>query len=209
MTYGLMPNSDYKTMDKVLDILCGEFVNEVLMTLEIGVHQGNTSRGIRNYIKSKGRLNNHTGIDNQRDFKMESPFTECNFIIGNSMEVAFKIPDKSQHFLFIDGNHSYPMTMVDFLLYSDKIKDGGYIAFHDTGAHIKPCVDFQGIGDMDDPDMWIACRKGLEKLGLLKNEFKGWKLILDEWSEELHTGGIVLIQKDNIIQLYETYMQIQ
>jgi len=209
MIYGLMPNSAYKPIDKTLGLLCNEFPNGVLNTLEIGVHQGNTSRGIRDYLKSKGRYNFHTGIDNQRDFKMDSPFKECNFIIGNSMEVAFKVENNSQHFLFIDGNHSYPMTMIDFLLYSDKIKEGGFIAFHDTGSHIKPMVDFQGIGDMDDTDMWIACRKALKKLGLLDNKFEGWKLILDEHSEELHTGGITVIQKEKNTELYETYMQQQ
>ncbi len=204
MTYGMMPNSDYKTMDKILSLVAETFRGELNIT-EIGVFQGNTSRGMRDYFKKIGIKINHTGIDNQRDFKMGSPFPESNFIVGNSFEVYNKIPDSSQHFIFIDGNHSYPITMVDFLVFSDKVVDGGFIAFHDTGAHIKPMVDFQGIGDMDDPDMYIACRKAVKKLGLLDNHFKGWKLIMDEWSEELHTGGILLVQKENIKELAETY----
>lgn len=208
-TYGLMPNSDYRTMDLVLDEVCNSFKQGVINVCEIGVHQGNTSRGIRNYLKQKGRELKHTGVDNQRDFKMGAPFPESNLIIGNSYEVYTKLEDNSQHFIFIDGNHSYPITMLDFLVYSDKVKEGGYIAFHDTGAHIQPMVDFQGIGDMDDEDMYIACRKAVKKLGLLDNKYAGWELIFDRWSNELHTGGILLVKKTNNSELYKTYMQIQ
>lgn len=207
MTYGMMPRFDYETMDSILSLVSANFEGDLNIT-EIGVFQGNTSRGMRDYFKKIGRKINHTGIDNQRDFKMGKPFEESNFIAGNSFEVYNKIPDNSQHFIFIDGNHSYPITMVDFLVFSDKVVDGGFIAFHDTGAHIKPMVDFQGIGDMDDPDMYIACRKAVKKLGLLDNQFRGWKLIMDEYSDELHTGGILLVQKD-YSQLTETYFSIQ
>lgn len=209
MTYGMMPNKDYETMDKILSMVCDRFKGD-LNILEIGVFQGNTSRGMRDFLKEKGRKINHTGVDNQRDFKMDKPFPESNFIIGNSFEVYPKVKDNSQHLIFIDGNHSYPITMIDFLVYSDKVVEGGFIAFHDTGKQIKPFTDFQGIGDMADEDMWIACRKAVDKLGLLTDEYKGWKLILDEADETFHTGGILLVQKiDSNKQLYETYMQQQ
>jgi hypothetical protein len=33
--------------------------------------------------------------------------------------------------VYIDGNHQYESVKSDILLYSDKIKDGGYITGHD------------------------------------------------------------------------------
>lgn len=202
-----MPKKDYQTMDKCLSIVADSFTGDINIT-EIGVFQGNTSRGMKDFFWSVGRKVNYIGVDNQRDFKMDSPFKDAKFIIGNSFEVYNQIPDNSQHFIFIDGNHSYPVTMVDFLVYSDKVVDGGYIAFHDTGAQIKPFTDFQGIGDMADPDMWIACRKAVNKLGLLDNKFEGWVKVLDEYDENFHTGGILLVKKDNNKQLYEQYMTL-
>lgn len=193
-TYGLMSQKDYETMDKILDLVCATFPDEVINITEVGVHAGSTSRGIKSYLKSKGRGINHTAIDNQRDFKMGAPFPESRFIGGNSIEVYNEVEDKSQHLVFIDACHNYPMTMADFLVYSDKVKGSGFIALHDTGAHIKPFTDFQGMGSMDDPDMWIACRKAVTKLGLLNNTFPSWHLVMDEYDDSLHTGGILLVQ---------------
>jgi len=167
MRYGWMPERDYQTMDKILEKVCLTFPNGVINTCEIGVREGRTSRGIHKFLTDKGRVNFHTGIDNQHDIPTPVPFEGCNLIIGNSIEVYNQIADSSQHFLFIDGNHSYPMTMADFLVYSDKIKENGYIALHDTGRQIKPFTDYQGMGSKEDPDMYISCRKAAVKLRAL------------------------------------------
>lgn len=209
MRYGLMTQLDYATMDKTLELVCARFPEGIINTLELGVHRGDTSRGIRDFFKEKQRINFHTGIDSQKDFEMQSPFPECHFIIGNTMDVYNEVKDLSQHFLLIDANHSYAMTMIDFLLYSDKVAPGGYIAFHDTGAHIKPMTDYQGMGSKDDPDFYISCRKALEKLKLLYPEVKGFEngyplttngangyyLVFDEADVTKHTGGITVFQK--------------
>lgn len=194
MTYGLMPNSDYKTMDATLEMVCRTFPEGIINTFEIGVHAGNTSRGIHNFLTNKGRLNFHTGIDNGHDLPITEPFPGCNIIIGNSIEVYNRIEDNSQHFGFIDGNHSYPMTMADHLVYSPKIRKGGYLSFHDTGRQIKPKTDWQGMGSREDPDMYISCRKAIEKLGL-HVDGANWNLIFDDYDPNFHTGGIMVFQK--------------
>lgn len=195
ITYGWLPEYDCRTMEMALDAVCTLFPEGDINLCELGVHQGNTSRGMRDYLASKGRGIKHTGVDNRRDTQTIEPFEGSKLIIGNSIEVYNQIPDESQHFIFIDANHSYPMTMADFLVYSDKVVKGGMVAFHDTGAQIKPMTDFQGIGDMDDPDMYIACRKAVKKLGLLDNKFEGWSLLLDRWDDNFHTGGMVVVVK--------------
>lgn len=194
-TYGIMPKRDYETMSKTLDLVLETFPEGIISTFEIGVHKGDGSRGIHKFISDRSRINFHTGIDNQHDFAMGSPFPECNFIIGNSIEVYNEIPDASQHFGLIDGCHNYPITMADFLVYSDKVKPSGFIAFHDTGPHIQPKTDYQGMGSREENDMYIACRKAVKKLGLLDNTYPGWKLIFDEYDPNFHTGGIVVVQK--------------
>lgn len=195
MKYGIMPEFDYKTLDLILSNICDQFPDGVLNTCEIGVHKGNGSRGIHQFLSDKGRINFHTGIDNNHDLQVSPPFPGCNLIIGNSIEVYNQIADNSQHFILIDGCHNYPMTMADFLVYSDKVRIGGLIAFHDTGDQIKPFTDYQGMGSKEDPDMYIACRKAVIKLGLIDNEFSGWKLMLDASDKQFHTGGITVVQK--------------
>lgn len=190
-----MPEADYHTLDKTLDLVCKTFPEGVINTVEIGVHKGNGSRGIHKFFEEKSRLNFHTAIDNNHDLTVDIPFTGCNLIIGNSYEVYNQLADNSQHFGLIDGNHSYPITLVDFLVYSDKIRIGGLVAFHDTGKQIPAYKDYQHLGSRSDPDMFIACRKAVKKLGLLDNKHEGWKLIYDEFDPNFDTGGIVVVQK--------------
>lgn len=195
MTYGIMPEKDYESLDKLLWLVTSIFPEPDIHTLEIGVHKGNTSRGIKRCLEELYRTCHHTGIDNQHDFKMGSPFPECNFIVGNSVEVYKQVPDDSQHFIFIDGNHSLLFTMCDFLLYKAKLKENGILAFHDCGKQIQPFTDYQGIGARENPDNFISCRNAVEKLGLLNGELQGWKIVLDEYDPQFHTGGIFAVKK--------------
>lgn len=195
MKYGLITDLDCRVLDKTLELVCLKFPDDVINTLELGVRDGSGSRGIRNFFLDKNREINHTGIDNQNDMIVHPPFEGCNIIIGSSIEAYIKVEDDSQHFVFIDANHSYIYTMADFLLYSDKVVAGGYLAFHDTGAHIKPFTDYQRVGDNLHHDNYISCRKALKKLGLLDNKFEGWQLIFDEADETKFTGGVTVIER--------------
>lgn len=207
MTYGIMPQTDYETMDKILSMVINQTQPDtIITTLEIGVHEGKTSRGIRDFIKARGRDLWHTCIDNQRDFKMDAPFYESRFIIGNSEEVHGQVRDDSQEFILVDGNHNLRHTILDFVLYNSKLKIGGIMAFHDCGSHIG-LVDYQGEGDRNDPDNWIACRKALSFLGLIDNKFPGFELILDIADPSHPTGGIIAIRK-TAKSLYESYMTL-
>lgn len=191
--FGLMPQKDYETIERVLEMVHKDFPQGIICTLEIGVHKGDTSRGIRDFFLDTNRVHFHTAVDNQRDFAVGTPFPECNFIVADSMTAYTQVRDRSQHFVFIDGCHNYPMTMVDHLLYSDKIVKGGYMAFHDTGIHIPDMKDYQGMGDRSHPDMYIACRKALLRLGLF--ESPKWETVIDDADPTKDTGGITVFKK--------------
>ena len=200
MEYGMMTHTDYRTMDKTLQLVLDTFqrnsIHNSITTIEIGVNSGRTSRGIRDFFNQKFIEHHHIGIDNQRDFKMDAPFPECRFIIGDSLKVHKQIHDECAHFLLIDGNHNYFYTIADFLHYAPKVKAGGYIAFHDCGPHIPPFQDYQGVGPTDDADMYIQCRKAVRVMGLLDNRLDGYKLIFDEHEAGgLPIGGIIVVQK--------------
>lgn len=195
MNYGLITETDAKTIEKTLDLICQNFPDAIIATLELGVRDGRTSRGIHEYLTGKGKLNFHTGIDNGKDMPVEVPFDGCNLILGSSIEVFNEIPDNSQHFLFLDANHSLFFTTADFLLYRNKVKVGGFFAFHDTSPTIKPFTDFQGIGESGLTHNYICCREAVSNLGLLANKFPGWELVFDEYDPIPHVGGVVVIKR--------------
>lgn len=193
--YGLITQTDARTIEKTLDLVIKEFDNVLINTTEVGIDRGHTSRAINKYLTDKGHVNFHTAIDNQRDRPIEPPFPGCNLIIGNSIEVYNHLSDNSQHFILIDACHNYAMTMADFLVYSDKVRNRGFIALHDTSPKIKAFQDYQGMGSKNDPDMFISCRRAAHKLGLIENKLSGYRLIFDEYDETAPTGGFIVVQK--------------
>lgn len=205
--YGLISETDARTLEKTIDLICSEFNDELLDVLEVGIYAGETGDGLRRYIESKGRQAFKTGVDNDKD---EEPirFHYHQLIIGDADEVAFKIQDNSQHICFIDACHCNAHTISNFFSYAPKVKKGGYFAFHDTGKHIKQFKDFQH-GDEENPDAYISVRKALVKIGLFeigweekyKNNYRtytggfGFELIFDEADETNEAGGICVFKK--------------
>lgn len=182
--YGLISQTDARTLEKTIDLICYNFPGSVINTCEIGVFDGQSSRGIYEYVtyKQYGALAgtegalmeavnfkcNHTAIDNEKDKPILKPFPECNLIIGNSNEVYNQLKDESQHLIVQDACHCFSCVVSSFYCYADKVKVGGYMAFHDTGKHIAKFKDFQH-GDKDNPKAYISVREALLKIGLLRS----------------------------------------
>lgn len=70
-------------------------------------------------------------------FKLFAPYKELYFLRGDShsVEIAGRIfqilKDDKVDFLFIDGDHTYEGVKRDFEMYSELVRPGGIIAFHD------------------------------------------------------------------------------
>ena len=215
--YGLISKVDSACIEKTIDLICEDFQNEKIYVTEVGIYNGMTSEGISKCIGLvKHKYFHYTGIDNGKDGEQPKHFPNfCStLIIGNSNEVYNQIPDDSQHLCFVDSCHCFSCVISDFFCYSPKVKRGGYIAFHDTGSHIKPFKDFQH-GDKGNPDAYISVRKALTELGLLildadkqwigehgqhfqwatGNKNENWELVFDEADENDPAGGVCVFRK--------------
>jgi len=196
--YGLISKTDAQTIENTLDLICQEFpdVEEILKTCEVGLYSGLTSKAICDYLfYKKRRINAHIGIDNGKDGELMTNFPDSARFINMSSSEAYKhIPDNSQHFIFIDANHSFPYVVSDIFCYEEKVKIGGYLLFHDTGEHIKQFTGYQ-LGDKNSPDSYISVRRALKRTGLLDDELYGWRKIFDEADIEDEMGGICVFKK--------------
>lgn len=200
--YGLISKLDSFFLGKTMDLVVDNFNEDVINVTEIGIYSGATGSAIKQYFYYKNTPCYITGIDNNKDGE-EVRFKYDNLIIGNSDEVAYKIPDESQHLIFEDSCHCFAHVISTFFCYAPKVKVGGYFAFHDTGKHIKPFKDFQH-GDKENPDAYISVRKALESIGLIwkngSNEFidryaEEWELVFDEADPNNEAGGICVFRK--------------
>lgn len=205
---GLISEMDANVLNKTINLVVKEFDDEEICITEIGLYNCDTSRGIVDCLPDD-RLHKYIGIDNEKDKKVNFP-PWMDAIIGDSTEVYHKLPDNSQHLIFVDGDHSFAGVVADFFCYAPKVKVGGYIAFHDTGKHIKPFKDFQH-GDKSNPDAYISVRKSLNSIGLFRDAgydlfadgtvsprylgAHGFRLIFDEADENNEAGGICVFKK--------------
>lgn len=193
--FGMISECDATTLQRTIGMAAKFCTDPIFKTIEIGIFDGDSSRGINEFVKSLGLVHEHTAIDNGKYFTIQQPFPECKLIIGNSHEEAWRIADHSQHFIFIDACHSFPAVVADFFCYADKIKVGGYISFHDSGKHIKGWSGYQDVGSDKDPNMYISVRKALQKIGLLENKFPGWRLVFDDYDPNDEFGGVCSFKK--------------
>ncbi len=198
--YGLISRVDSDTMEKVFDLIANEFPNETINYTEIGLYHGRTASGVKTYLDGKGYKYNLTGIDNFKD-KEELVFlpSGVTLIEGSSIEVYNQLKDDSQHFVLVDGNHSFPYVIADFFCYKNKVKIGGFICFHDAAPHAQD-VSYQRMGSKDDKDMYISVLRALEAIGMGNeigyDSWTGFRLAYHEFAPpEVDLGGGVIIFK--------------
>jgi len=203
--YGLINRVDASCLERAIDYIQRDFPDETINYAEIGLYNGRTTSGIKEYLDSINVQYNITGIDNFKD-KEELVFypKEATLIQGSSIEVYNQLPDNSQHLILIDGNHSFPYVIADFYCYKEKVKKNGYIAFHDAAPHSQN-KSWQRMGDESDPDMSISVRKALTAIGILDkiqehpnlvyHSYFGWQKVFDEWDINDEGGGTIIFKK--------------
>lgn len=197
--YGLISMVDSDTMERIFDKIISDFPGEPIRYTEIGLYNGRTTSGVKEYFLSKNYPYEITGIESFiLGEKMVFFPEDGNLISGSSIETYNRIPDNSQSFILVDGNHSFPYVVADFYCYKDKIRKGGYLCFHDVSPQTQ-WKGWQHVGDKDDPDMTIAVMKALEKIGLVgekhNREWLGFELVCHEWDTKDEGGGVIIFKK--------------
>lgn len=73
---------------------------------------------------------------------------------------------KKLDLLFIDGDHSYKGVKRDFELYSDLVRPGGVIAFHDIAEHPTPACEVSKF--------WSEIKSTYRHEEIIENRSQGW-----------------------------------
>jgi len=68
--------------------------------------------------------------------------------------------------LFIDGDHSYRGAKRDFVMYSQLVRKGGIIAFHDVLHHTDPSIGVERL--------WTELKDRYATKEIVHNGEKGW-----------------------------------
>jgi predicted O-methyltransferase YrrM len=120
-----------------------KYASNVSSAVEIGVFEGVNTHKIASVLNPKGTLygidpffKGKLGICWHKKIALKSIASyrsRIKLVEGFSWEVTNAIPENID-FIFIDGDHSYEGIKKDWELYTQKLRQGGIIAMHDTTA---------------------------------------------------------------------------
>jgi len=193
--YGLISKTDAETLEKTIDLVLADFMNQPIKVLELGIYSGETGNGIRQYIESKGRECELTGVDSGADGqKLLFPKAYDTIIELQTTAAAYLIPDHSKHIVIVDANHSYGSVVADFFCYKDKVKYDGFMLFHDAAPQAQG-QDYQKTGDPEDKSQYISVAKAILDIGLTNDNFYGWKFHCIDYDPADRCGGFAVFKK--------------
>jgi hypothetical protein len=66
--------------------------------------------------------------------RLEPYLDRVTIIKKTGMDAYYDVPDESLDFVYIDGDHTFDMVMLDLILWGKKVKFGGIISGHDYYA---------------------------------------------------------------------------
>lgn len=74
---------------------------------------------------------NQAKLSRKQFFEQEELNKVCTFIQGASLMVAERFTDNYFNMIFIDAEHTYEAGKADILVWTPKLRSGGFMVFHD------------------------------------------------------------------------------
>jgi len=163
--------------------------------LEVGTFYGDTSREIKRWCDEHGKKLEFWGIDAgwhpnfQPGGKPPVPFDGANMVYGDSAEVFFQIPD-GLDVVLIDGCHCVNHVILDTIHYGARVKNGGFMMFHDTADHIQ-----QTMRDPHGPDRPFFYNSVNLAHRMMGFPYINWSGRIKDCDPSAPWGGITAYQK--------------
>jgi len=193
--YGLLSKTDINVLQNcLLDLVEMNGIGEPVKVLEIGVWDGKTAKGMREFLRTKATPIEYIGIESGigAESTIEPPFPKAKIINCDSIAARSLIPSRQQlDLLIIDGCHCLTHACMDFLCYQSLVVPGGYALFHDINPAFQGVVQHHASKDHRAMPMRVAVLQAVQLLGLLDQRFAGWTGKMSEWEEGCSNGFFV------------------
>ena len=171
--YGAIQAEDVEVLERCLNEISSRIERESVAgghpphfarICEIGMHDGNTARGIENFFKERGQQMTYWGIE--PDTVSTRPrFVPANGLLiqADSAECYSAIPD-GLDLVWVDGCHCMGHVILDTIHYERKVRGGGFICFHDINPIGQGLLSEHQYHGPNTPDFALAVTKGLDAI---------------------------------------------
>jgi cephalosporin hydroxylase len=168
-----------------------EFVKKLKVKnfMEIGTDQGGTFVCWSRVSDPNGLqisvdwAHGHWGVNTfniqARNNKLSSLGSNVHILDGDSHaesmynSVKYIIGDKKLDFLFIDGDHSHLGVKLDYHMYKEFVKPGGWIGFHDIkdteNHHSQGCYVDYFWNELQGEKVWFISDSNWGGIGFIQN----------------------------------------
>lgn len=158
--YGAILMEDVEVLEACLEKLCSP--GAVVRMCEIGAHDGGTALGIKRYVESHGAKLEYWGIDpdpHRNKFAWEG----ATILQGDSAIEWHKIPGDLD-LVWVDGCHCRNHVILDTVNFSPKVRNFGFLCFHDVNPQIQGVGEKQPCGPVDVPQFNVSVVEGLQAI---------------------------------------------
>lgn len=185
MRFGALTPTDITVLVYVLSSYHGR----PMRLLEIGVHTGTTSRGIKDYCAANKIELDYWGLDSGGQCDGKPPFDGSSMVIGDSAESANLVPEEFD-VVFVDGCHCFNHVILDTVLYGEKVRRGGFILHHDTAPHVQ-----HTMRDPHGPSTARFHNSVNDALAAVRFPWRGWTEVMRRHDTEINYGGMAAHQR--------------
>lgn len=158
--YGAILMEDAGVLEACLEKLCSP--GAVVRICEIGAHDGGTALGIKRFVEAHGATLEYWGIEPDKD-RVWFAWPGANLINEDSATAWTKIPDNLD-LVWVDGCHCFNHVVLDTLHFSPKVRNFGFLCFHDINPQIQGVGEKQPCGPADVPEFNVFVNGALQAI---------------------------------------------
>jgi len=191
MPGGILFDGDWDRLRDSAIRVAERFPDEHLNFIEIGVHEGLTSRDLIAEISKHTNNFTYIGIDPGSPPPLGSPYIHIQKI----SHLAVNRVSERIHWCLVDGCHCAACVIRDAILYGNRMVSGGELLFHDASPRPQG-RDRQDYGSMEGfHDSQIARERGIDVRRVLDaGLLAGFRLILSAQTDN-ELGGVEIYEK--------------
>lgn len=158
--YGAILQEDVEVLEACLEKLCSP--GAIVRICEIGAHDGGTALGIKRYVEAKGCTLEYWGIDPD-PHRNKFIWPGATLLQGDSAIEWHQVPGDLD-LVWVDGCHCKNHVILDTVNFSSKVRNFGFMLYHDINPQIQLIGEKQPCGPANVPEFNVCVNHALEAI---------------------------------------------